>query len=84
MAEKSPMPMCPMAETCRGMMGQPGSGLWMMMPGLALIALGVLILVFPQILPWLLAIALMLMGAAMLVMIGFMRRIGQRIQKTSG
>ena len=84
MTETTPMPMCPMAETCKGMMERPGSGLWMILPGIIFIALGVLIILFPQILAWLVAIALIAMGIAMLMMINFMRGIGKRIQKTPG
>ena len=80
MAQAGPMPMCPMAETCKGMMEKPGSGLWMMIPGILFIALGVLIILYPQILAWLIAIALVVMGIAMLMMTKFMRGIGKRIQ----
>lgn len=80
MVETTPMPMCPMAETCKGMMGKPGSGLWMMIPGILFIALGVFIILYPQILAWLIAIALIGIGIAMLMMINFMRGIGKRFQ----
>jgi uncharacterized membrane protein HdeD (DUF308 family) len=69
-----------MAETCKGMMKKPGSGLWMMIPGILFIALGVFIILYPQILAWLIAIALIVMGIAMLMMINFMRGIGKRFQ----
>lgn len=72
--------MCPMAEACKGMMEKPGSGFWMMIPGILFIALGVLIILYPQILAWLIAIALVAMGIAMLMMIKFRRGIGRRIQ----
>lgn len=72
------MPMCPMAETCKGMMDKPGYGLWMMLPGVALIAVGVLIILYPQILAWLVAAALICMGIGMLMMMNFMRSIGRR------
>ena len=80
MVETTPMPMCPMAETCKGMMEKPGSGLRMMIPGVLFIALGVCIILYPQILAWLIAIALIVMGIAMLMMINFMRGIGKRFQ----
>jgi len=80
MVETTPMPMCPMAETCKGMMGKPGSGLWMLIPGILFIALGVFIILYPQILAWLIAIALIGIGIAMLMMINFMRGIGKRFQ----
>ena len=71
--------MCPMAEACKGMIEKPGSGLWMMIPGILFIALGVLIILYPQILAWLVAIVLVVMGIAMLTMTRFMRGIGKRI-----
>ena len=72
--------MCPMAETCKGMMEKPGSGLWMKIPGILFIALGVFIILYPQILAWLIAIALIGMGIAILMMTNFMRGIGKRFQ----
>jgi len=78
MVETTPMSMCPMAEACKGMMEKPGSGLWMLIPGILFIALGVLIIFYPQILAWLIAIALIVMGVATLVMTNFMRGIGKR------
>ena len=55
----------------------------MMIPGIIFIAMGILIIFFPQILAWLVAIVLILIGIAMLVMINFMRGIGRRIQNAS-
>lgn len=80
MPETTPMPMCPIAETCKGMMEKRGSILWMMIPGVVFIALGFAIIIFPQILVWLVAVALIVMGLAMLVMINFMRSFGKRAQ----
>jgi Flp pilus assembly protein TadB len=80
MAQASPMPMCPMAETCQGMMEKPLSGL-VMIPGIVFIALGVLIVVWPSILPWLVAAAFILAGGAMLLMVNFMRRVGARLRR---
>jgi uncharacterized membrane protein HdeD (DUF308 family) len=62
------------------MMQRPGSGIWMIMPGLVFIGLGVAIILYPQILVWLVAIALIGMGIAMLMMANFMRGIGKRFQ----
>lgn len=84
MNETASMRMCPMAETCKGMMEKPGTGLWMVIPGIVFIVLGVLTILYPQILAWLVAIAMIVMGFAMLVMIGFMRNIGKRMHKTAG
>ena len=80
MVETTPMPMCPMAEACKGMMEKPGSGMWMTIPGVLFIALGVLIILYPQILAWFVAIALVVVGIAMLMMTKFMRGIGKRVQ----
>jgi hypothetical protein len=45
MAQAAPMPVCPVAETCRGMTERPLSGLIMVVPGITFTALGVLIIV---------------------------------------
>jgi hypothetical protein len=75
------MPMCPMAETCRGMMERPLSGLIMVLPGITFIALGMLIMVWPSILPWLVAAACILAGGGMLLMANFMRGVGARLRR---
>ena len=84
LAEITAMPMCPMAETCKGMMEKPSSRFWMIIPGLVFIVLGVAIILYPQILAWLVAIALIVMGVAMLMMVNFMRGIGKRFQSDHG
>lgn len=84
MSESVPMPMCPMAETCKGMIEKPHSGLVMMIPGIVFIALGVLIVVWPSVLPWLVAAACILAGGAMLVMANFMRGVGARLKHAGG
>ncbi len=84
MAQAAPMPMCPMAETCKGMMENPLSGLMMVIPGIAFIALGVLIVVWPSVLTWLVAAACILAGGAMLLMANFMRGVGTRLRCAGG
>ena len=84
MAQAAPMPMCPMAETCRGMMERPLSGLIMLVPGITFIALGVLIIFWPSILPWLVAAACILAGGGMLLMANFMRGVGARLRRAGG
>jgi uncharacterized membrane protein HdeD (DUF308 family) len=79
MTETTAMPSCPMADTCKGIMEKPGSGFWMIIPGLVFVALGVTIILYPKILVWLVAIALIVMGLAMLFMAKFMRSIGKRV-----
>jgi hypothetical protein len=78
------MPMCPMAETCRGMMEKPLSGLVIVIPGIAFVALGVLIIVWPPVLPWLVVAACILAGGAMLLMANFMRGVGARLRRAKG
>lgn len=84
MIEATQMPMCPMAETCKGMMEKPRSGFMLLVPGLVLIILGVAVIIEPQILVWLVAIALIFMGIAMLMIARFMRNIGKRFQDAPG
>jgi uncharacterized membrane protein HdeD (DUF308 family) len=78
MADVTPMAMCPMAETCKGMMEKPRFGFMFMVPGIIFIILGVAVLIEPQILVWLVAIALIFIGIAMTMMAMFMRKIGER------
>lgn len=80
MERTTPMSMCPMAETCRALMEKPKSGLVMSVPGVVFIILGVAILIEPRLLTWLVAIALMVLGAAMFMVARFMRKAGMRIQ----
>ena len=81
MAQAAPMPMCPMAETCMAMMDRPVAGLMMLVPGIVFIALGVLIALWPQVLPWLVATASVLAGSAMLAMAFAMRGMGARLRR---
>ena len=84
MVEPVPMPMCPMAETCKGIMEKRLSGFALMLPGIVLIILGVAVLIEPLILVWLVATVLILMGAAMLTLARFIRKVGERFQSTHG
>ncbi len=80
MAETGRMSMCPMSGMCSRMMDKPATGLWMIVPGLVFIALGVLIILYPQILAWFIAIALIVMGFGMLMMVNFMRGVGKQFE----
>lgn len=80
MADSVPMPMCPIAETCKGMMEKPLSGLALLIPGIVLILLGVSVLIEPRILLWLVAAALIVMGIAIMMLSRLMRKIGARFQ----
>ncbi len=50
MAQAAPMPMCPMAETCKGMMTKLLSGAVLLIPGITFITVGVLIIIWSLIL----------------------------------
>jgi len=80
MTEPVSMPMCPMANTCKGMMERPLSGFVLMVPGFVLIILGVAVLIEPRILAWLVAVALIVMGIAMLILAKFIRKVGKQFQ----
>jgi uncharacterized membrane protein HdeD (DUF308 family) len=71
-------PMCPMAETCKGMMERPFSGLMIVIPGIFLIVLGVVVLIEPRSLVWLVAAVLVVMGIAMLMLARFMHERSKR------
>ncbi len=79
MEERMSMSACPMARACKGMTEKPGTGLWMIAAGVIFVALGITIILFPQMLVWLVAIALIVIGLAMLMMVNFMRSFGKRI-----
>lgn len=53
----------------------------MVVPGIAFIALGLLIIVWPSVLPWLVATACILSGGAMLLMDSFMCGVGVRLRR---
>ncbi|MDU8914223.1 hypothetical protein [Aestuariicoccus sp. MJ-SS9] len=72
----TPLPTCPMAKACEGMMKKPPSGVATVLPGLLFIVLGVLVVIEPRILVWLIAAALILLGGMMLMMGSFIRKIG--------
>ena len=78
-----PMAMCPMASMCRGMAGKPWSGYMLMLPGILLVAVGILIFVEPKVLVWLIASVTILFGIVMLSFALFMRRVGARFRNPS-
>lgn len=82
MASPAPMPMCPMAETCKGMMEKPFSSLFLIIPGIVLLVVGLLIVIEPKVLVWLMAAASILMGVVMLMIANFMRKVGARFHST--
>lgn len=80
MPETTPMPMCPMAETCKGVMEKPLSRSMTIVPGIVFILLGVLIIVEPRILAWIIALGFILLGVVMMMAANFIRKIGTRFQ----
>ncbi len=76
MTEATSKPACPMNTMCKGMVGKSTSGMVMMIPGLVLIGVGVLVLFQPQILAWLIAILMIVMGAGVLFLGNMMRKFG--------
>ena len=58
------------------MMEKPSSGFKFLLPGIMFIVLGVVLLIEPRILIWLVALAFIFMGVAMLMLAKFVRRIG--------
>ncbi len=83
-AGESPMSMCPMAAMLKNSAEKPSSGLLLMLPGLLLIAVGVLIVFQPMILVWLVAAVAILIGVMLLMMAGFLRRLGARMRAAEG
>ena len=81
MTEATSQPTCPM---CKGVAGKSTSGMVLMIPGLILIGVGVLVLVQPQILAWLIAILMIMMGIGVLFMANMMRRLGARMGSGKG
>ena len=73
MTESIQMPMCPMAEKCKGIMEKPFSGFMTAVPGIFLIVLGVVVFIEPQVLVWLAAAVLIMMGVATLMISRFIR-----------
>jgi len=63
-------------------MEKPFSGFMMVFPGIFLIVLGVVVLIEPRTLVWLMAAVLVVMGVAMLMIGRVMRKFGARIQST--
>jgi uncharacterized membrane protein HdeD (DUF308 family) len=75
-ASPVPMPMCPMATVCRGMLERPTSRFVMTIPGIVFVVLGITVFIEPRILAWLVAVAFIVMGIIMLIVTLFMRRVG--------
>ena len=78
---KGSMEMCPMASMCKGMAKNPASRFLMMVPGIVLILIGILIIIEPRVLVWLMGIASILIGIIMLFFANFMRNMSTRFSE---
>lgn len=78
------MPMCPMASMCKGFAGKPPSRVFLMIPGVVLILVGVLILLQPKVLIWLIAGVSILLGVLFLLMVNFIRKVGNQLRGAHG
>lgn len=70
------MEMCPMSSMCKGLMGKRHSRLVMLLPGLVFILLGIIILMEPRVLVWLIAAFVIVLGILFLMMGNFIHRMG--------
>ena len=69
------MEMCPMSSMCNGLMRKRHSRLVLLLPGLVLILLGVIILIKPKVLVWLIAAIAIVLGILFLMMGNFIHRM---------
>ena len=79
---KESMAQCPMASMCKGMAEKSHSRLVLLLPGVLLILVGVIILIEPKILVWLMAAVAIVLGALFLMIANFIHRMSQ--QSASG
>ncbi len=79
----SPIPMCPMAKMCGGLMGEHRFGFAPHFMGAILILLGITILIEPRIAVWALALLLILVGVMVIVVASLLRKIGEEIADLS-
>jgi hypothetical protein len=78
--ESKPREMCPMAGMCAGMMKPGAWSRWLsLVPGALLVAGGLLVILVPEILAWLLGGAAMFIGLMFLMMAHWMRRFANRL-----
>ena len=74
---------CPMQAMCRGMIEKrSGTGLLLMIPGLALVGVGALILIEPEVLVWLMACTSILLGLLLIVAVSKLRGFAARMAGT--
>lgn len=76
--------MCPMASMCMRRGTKPWSGFLLMMPGLLLVLGGVVILIEPRVLIWLIGGTSILIGIIMVGLANSLRRMSASFTKTTG
>jgi uncharacterized membrane protein HdeD (DUF308 family) len=81
---KEPMTMCPMASMCRGMSEKPPSLGLTMTPGVVLILIGIVVLLEPKVLAWLVALVTIIMGVFLLMIAAWIRRMTARLRDAHG
>ena len=74
-APRSMEEMCPMASMCQGMMKKRHSRLILLLPGLLFILLGIVILIEPKVLVWMIATIVIVLGFLFLMMGNFIHRM---------
>lgn len=74
-APKSMEEMCPMASMCQGMIKKRHSRLILLLPGLLFILLGIVILIEPKVLVWMIATIVIVLGFLFLMMGNFIHRM---------
>ena len=72
---------CPMASMFQDSVGSSKFGIFLLIPGIVLLGVGVLVLLMPALIKWLLAGTSILLGIALLGMAISLRRLSSRIQK---
>ena len=74
-AEFGWMAQCPMAEMCQSMLKHSRMGLVLLIPGLLFVLGGILILLEPTVLVWLMGGTSILLGLVMLTLASFLRKL---------
>jgi len=67
---------CPMAGMCQGMINGPKASVYLTILGFVLVFVGILILIEPKLLAWLIGCMFILLGLAMFTMTAIMRARG--------
>ena len=74
---------CPMSEMCQGMFKSPKVSVYLTLLGFVLVFVGILILIEPSVLVWLVGCLFILLGLAMFTMTAVLRKRGADRQSNS-